>query len=73
MAIMQRTALGQVVERRAWNVGVRFPSAFLARSVSAVGRLIVGSGGEYRNYPANASPTTSFTRSSPVGKTASTG
>jgi hypothetical protein len=51
MAIMQRTALGQVVRRRAWNVGVRFPSAFLARSVSTVGRLIVGSGGEYRNYP----------------------
>ena len=51
MAIMQRTAWGQAVRTRAWGVGVRFPSALVARSMSALGRLVVGPGGGYRSYP----------------------
>ena len=50
MAIVQRTALGQVVRRRAWSVGIRFPSALVARSISVVGRALAGSGGGYRSY-----------------------
>ena len=51
MAIMQRTAWGQAVRTRAWSVGVRFPTAMVARSMSTLGRLVVGSGGGYRSYP----------------------
>ena len=51
MAIMQRTAWGQVARRRAWSVGIRFPTALLARSASTVGRLVIGSGSGFRNYP----------------------
>ena len=51
MAIMQRTAWGQAVRTRAWSFGVRFPSAMVARSMSALGRLVAGSGGGYRSYP----------------------
>ena len=51
MAIMQRTAWGQAVRTRARSVGVRFPSALVARSMSALVRLAVGSGGGYRSYP----------------------
>ena len=57
MAIMQRTAWGQAVRTRAWSVGVRFPSAVVARSASALGRLLVGSGGPGpRGYPREGFP-----------------
>ena len=51
MAIMQRTAWGQAVRTRVWSVGVRFPSALVARSMSALVRIVAGSGGGYRSYP----------------------
>ena len=51
MAIMQRTAWGQAVRKRAWGVGVRFPSAFAVRSMSALVRLMTGPGGGPRSYP----------------------
>jgi len=51
MAIMQRTAWGHAARTRAWSVGVHFPSSLVARSMSALGRLLVGPGGGVRSYP----------------------
>jgi hypothetical protein len=50
MAIVQRTALGQVVRRRAWGVGVRFPERFGRADGLGRCQFFAGSGGGYRSY-----------------------
>jgi len=49
MAIAQQTA-GQAVRARIGTAAVRAPGALVAKTVSALGRLIAGSGGGYRSY-----------------------
>jgi hypothetical protein len=49
MAIAQRTA-GQAVRARVQTVAVREPGALVAKTVSALGKLIAGSGSGYRSH-----------------------
>ena len=49
MAIAQRTA-GQAAGARVRTVAVRAPRALVAKTVSALSKLIAGSGGGYRSY-----------------------
>ncbi|TMG02718.1 MAG: hypothetical protein E6I03_05515 [Chloroflexi bacterium] len=55
MAIAQRTA-GQAVRARVRTVTVRTPGALVAKTVSALGKLIAGSGGGYRSYKREGFP-----------------
>jgi hypothetical protein len=50
MAIAERALKGQTARQRAWKAGVRLPAATVAKTVSALGRLVFGSGGGYRSY-----------------------
>ncbi len=49
MAIAQQTT-GQAVRARVGTVAVRAPGALVAKTVSALSKLIAGSGGGYRSY-----------------------
>lgn len=49
MAIAHRTA-GQAVRSRVGAVAVRTPSALVAKTMSALGKLFAGTGGGYRGY-----------------------
>ena len=55
MAIAQRTA-GQAVRARVRTVAVRTPGALVAKTASALGKLIAGSGGGYRSYKREGFP-----------------
>jgi len=55
MAIAQRTA-GQAVGSRVRTVAVRAPGALVSKSLSALSKLIAGSGGGYRSYPREGFP-----------------
>ncbi len=50
MAIAQKALRGQTAHTPTWAVGVRVPAKLIARSVSALSKLIAGSGGGYRSY-----------------------
>src|SRR5437870_13750363 len=62
MAIAQRTA-GQAAGARVRTVAVRVPGALVAKTVSALSKLIAGSGGGYRSYRREGFPSTRCTRS----------
>jgi len=51
MALAQRTGLRDIGRRRALRAGVRVPTALMAGSMLALGRLILGGEGGLRSYP----------------------
>jgi hypothetical protein len=70
MALAQRTGLRDIGRRRALRAGVRLPTALMARSMLALGRLILGG---YAATHLNGSRTTSRTRSCRAARATSTG
>ncbi len=57
MAMAERSVVGQAARPQAWFAGARYSAKLAWRSVSTLGRLLVGSGGPGpRKYPSERLP-----------------